>query len=305
MSRATRRAGRRSIPRGRQVSNKSSRSFPSMQLNSKGNQHAGRAMISTAIVLGMVVLFALGFGFLIVAGHSGSAASASGGGPVGNVPAGYGTQNHAKGPCGNAGQAACPAVNADWFAVPSASSNVVAAAIDNSKEYIAMRGSYGYTAMDAPALVHAYNAHTGNDYYDDDHLVVSVRDASGLRCGIFDFVYDRTHARMRFSSYGVITPEDPYARQAFPYIASSVALAQLQHSRGLHAMGGTQPELIFFPIDPSFPYLTSPVHKWSGGGNSAMSPIWHITGTDGHNYFMGADSQVYDQAQLPVAKGQP
>ena len=305
MSRATRRTGRRSIPRGHPVSNKRGTSLFSMKSTRKGKQHAGGAMISTAIVLGMVVLFALGFGFLIITGHSGSVASASGGGPVGNVPTGYGAQNHAKGPCGNAGQAACPAVNPDWFAVPSASSNVVATAIGSSKEYIAMQGRYGYVAMDAPALVHAYDAHTGNDYYDDDHLVVSVRDASGLRCGIFDFVYDQTHSRMRFSSYGVITPEDTYARQAFPYIASSVALAQLQHSRGLNAIGGTHPELIFFPIDPSFPYLTSPVHKWSGGGNSAMSPMWHITGSDGHNYFIGADLQVYDQAQLPVAKGQP
>ncbi len=144
MSRATRRTGRRSIPRGLPVSNKRGTSLFSMKSTRKGNQHAGGAMISTAIVLGMVVLFALGFGFLIITGHSGSVASASGGGPVGNVPTGYGAQNHAKGPCGNAGQAACPAVNPDWFAVPSASSNVVATAIASSKEYIAMQGRYGY-----------------------------------------------------------------------------------------------------------------------------------------------------------------
>jgi hypothetical protein len=168
-----------------------------------------------------------------------------------------------------------------------------------------MQGRFGYVAIDVPVLVHAYDAHTGNEYYDDDHWVVSVKDASGLRCGIFDFVYDRAHARMRFSSYGVITLEDVHAQQAFPYVAASVALAQLQHFRSLNAMAGTHPELIFFPIDPSFPYLTSPVHKWSGGGNSAMSPMWHITGSDGHDYFIGTDLQVYAQAQLPVAKGQP
>jgi hypothetical protein len=305
MSRATRRTGRRSIPRGHPVSNKRGTSLFGMKSTNQGYQHAGGAMISTAIILGMVVLFTLGFGFLVVVGHDGNVASASGGGPLRNVPAGYGSQNHAKGPCGNAGQAACPAVNPDWFSVPSASSNSVASAIASSKEYIAIQGHYGYVAMDAPAFVNAYNAHTGNDYYDDDHWVFSVRDASGLRCGIFDFVYDRTHARMRFSSYGVITPEDTNARQAFPYIASSLALAQLQHFRGLNAMAGAHPDLIFFPIDPSFPYLTSPVHKWSGGGNSAMSPMWHITGSDRHNYFVGTDLQVYGQAQLPIAKGQP
>jgi len=261
-------------------------------------------VITTTIVLGMVVLFVLAFGFLAVVGHNSSIARASGG-SGGSVPAGFGALNHAKGPCGNSGQVACPAVNPNWFAVSPASSTAVAAAVASSKEYIALQGRFGYVAMDAPVLVHAYDAHTGNDYYDDDHWVVSVKDASGLHCGIFDFVYDRTHARMRFSSYGVVTPEDIHAHQAFPYVAASVALAQLQHLRGLNAMAGTHPDLIFFPIDPSFPYLSSPVHKWSGGGNSAMSPMWHITGSDGHNYFIGTDLQVYVQAQLPVAKGQP
>ena len=305
MPRATRRTGRRSIPRGRPISNKRGRPPLSMQPTSKGNRHAGGTMISTTIILGVVVLFALGFGFLVAVGHGGSAASASSSGSAVNVPAGYGSQNHAKGPCGNAGQAACPAVNPDWFAVPAASSNVVATAIAASKEYSGMQGRYGYVAMDTPTLVHAFDAHTGNEYYDNDHLVVTVQDASGLRCGIFDFVYDQTHTHMRFSSYGVITPEDTYARQAFPYIASPVALAQLQHIRGLNVMAGTRPELIFFPIDPSFPSLTSPVHKWSGGGNSPMSPMWYITGTNGQNYFVGTDLHVYGQAELPVAKGQP
>jgi hypothetical protein len=302
MSNATRRMRQRSNPRRHSVTNNRGRLPFSSQLSSKDTHHVGGVVITTTIVLGMVALFVLAFG--LITGHYGSVARASGG-SGGSVPAGYGALNHAKGPCGNAGQAACPAVNPDWFAVPSASSTAIAAAIANSKEYIAMQGRFGYVAMDVPVLVHAYDAHTGNEYYDDDHWVVSVKDTSGLRCGIFDFVYDRARARMRFSSYGVVTPEDVHAQQAFPYVPASVALAQLQHLRGLNAMAGTHPELIFFPIDPTFPYLTSPVHKWSGGGNSAMSPMWYINGSDGHNYFIGTDLQVYVQAQLPVAKGQP
>jgi hypothetical protein len=40
--------------------------------------------------------------------------------------------------------------------------------------------------------------------------------------------------------------------------------------RRLSVMAGTQPELIFFPIDSSFPYLTSPVHKWVSSPSAAI-----------------------------------
>ncbi|OLE05483.1 MAG: hypothetical protein AUG82_04750 [Ktedonobacter sp. 13_1_20CM_4_53_11] len=110
---------------------------------------------------------------------------------------------------------------------------------------------------------------------------------------------------MRFSSYGVLTAQDPHALQAFPYVSSSAALSRLQTQRKLKVLASTRPELIFFPIDPSFPYLTSPVHKWAGGGNSAMNPMWHMSGSDRHDYFLGADLYVHGQQDLPITTGQP
>ncbi len=178
-------------------------------------------------------------------------------------------------------------------------------AIAHSDDYVSMQPQFGYVSLDTPTLVHAFDAHTGNSYYDDDHWVVSVRDAAGTRLGVFDFVYDRTGQRLRFSSFGVLNTPDPHSRQAFPYIPASVAIAQLQKQRHVGVVPGTQPELIFFPIDPNFPILTSPSHKWAGGGNSAMNPMWLIVGSDGQSYFIGTDLVVHVQKDLPVAKGQP
>ena len=265
-----------------------------------------RAFFSTLFGVGVVAVLVIGFAFIAVMGHAGNGktVTASGGGTV-TVPVGYGSLNHAKGSCGNTGQAACPVVDPGWFSISTESPSVIATAITKSRDYAGIVSHYNCGSLDSPVLVHAYNAHTGNSYYDDDHWVVSARDHSGMRCGIFDFVYDSTKQQMRFSSYGVLTAQDPHSALAFPYTSSATAIAELQSQRKLGVMAGTQPELMFFPIDPSFPVLTSPVHKWAGGGNSAMDAMWHIVGADGYDYFVGTDLHVYVQQDLPIAKGQP
>ena len=269
-----------------------------------GNRITSGSILATIAGIGLAIFVVAGFVLIGIIGHEKGTATASGGGP-GTAPAGYGSLNHPKGPCGNAGQAACPATQPDWFSITSASPTAVATAIAGNRDYRSMQAQYGYISLDTPALVHAYAAHTGIAYYDSDHWVVSVRNAAGMRCGLFDFVYDAAHQRLRFSSYGVITAADPHAQQAFPYISQSQAITVLSSERKLGVKSGTQPELIFFPIDPNYPNLSSPVHKWAGGGNSPMLPMWYITGSDGSSYFVGADLHTHTRSQLPIATGQP
>ncbi len=256
---------------------------------------------STLLGIGLAVMVVLGIVLITIIGHGNSTVDASGT-TTGVAPA-YGSLNHPKGTCGNASQAPCPVSDPAWVSVGAGSPAAVASAITTNQEFIALASQYRFTSLDIPAQVHAYRAHTGVDYYDDDHWVVSVRNNTGMRCGLFDFVFDRAHSRMRFSSYGVLTAQDPHALQAFPYVSSSAALSRLQTQRKLKVLASTRPELIFFPIDPSFPYLTSPVHKWAGGGNSAMNPMWHMSGSDRHDYFLGADLYVHGQQDLPITRG--
>ena len=268
----------------------------------KQRARGGKLAMSFSIALGMGVL--VGPMLMVMIGQGGSTANASGGGP-GGVPAGYGSLNHPKGPCGNAGQSPCAAPHADWFAIGSGTPAAAAAAIAGSKDFLGVAAQYGCPLLDTPALVYSYGARTGMDYYDDDHWVVSVRDNTGMRCGLADFVFDRANMRLRFSSFGVLTPQDPHSRQVFPYVSPSVAVAQLRSQRKLTPLSGTVLKLIFFPINPSFPDLNSPVHKWAGGGNSAMNPIWYMVGADRRDYFMGEDMHVYTQTDLPIATAQP
>lgn len=207
--------------------------------------------------------------------------------------------------CGMPGKPDCP-VDPQWIPITDASPSGVAAAIRASPAFAMMTQQYGGTVLDAPVLVHAYQAQTGDEYYDDDHWVVSVRCTSaGRECGIFDFVYDRAHQRMRFSSFGVVTPTDPHAYQAFPYISAAAAISRLQSARGMNVQVGSQPTLIFFPIDPRWRIPNSPVSTWRGGGDSPMDAMWHLSRADGHDYFVGVDSHVYGGGDLPLAPGQP
>ncbi len=186
----------------------------SRQPDTHGSHSGSGSIIATIAGVALALLVVAGFVLIGIIGHGKGTATASGGGS-GTVPVGYGSLNHPKGPCGNAGQAACTAAQPNWFSTSSASAAAVAAAIAGSSDYLSMQAQYGYVTLDTPALVHAYAAHTGIAYYDSDHWVVSVRNAAGMRCGLFDFVYDAAHQRLRFSSYGVITAADPHAQQAF------------------------------------------------------------------------------------------
>lgn len=278
------------------------------QVPVKSTHRRARSALSTVFGGAMIVLLALGLALLVIIGHPNKNAVIASQGPQSltvTVPSGYGSLNHPKGPCGNQGQAPCQPVQPNWFPITSEAPNAVATAIAHSIDYRSMQSRYGYVALDTPTLIHAFGAHTGIAYYDDDHWVVSVKNTAGMRCGVFDFVYDRANHRSRFSSYGVITPVDPNRKLAFPYISAATAAHVLQSRLGLQVMAGTQPELIFFPINPNFPILTSPVHTWSGGGNSPMLPMWLLVGSDRQNYFVGIDLGVYSQSTLPIATGQP
>jgi len=155
------------------------------QLVTQEKTSAKGAIFSTLVAFGIVVIVVLGFAFMAMIGHAGnrSTTTASGGGSA-NVPPGYGSLNHPKGTCGNVGQAACPTVDPGWFSIGTESPGAVAAAITGSRDYAGIVSHYGCAALDTPTLVHAYEAHTGNSYYDDDHWVVSARDRTGMRCGM-------------------------------------------------------------------------------------------------------------------------
>jgi hypothetical protein len=251
------------------------------------NQHSTTPFpVQSGLIVGIVLLCAL----VLVCGVGKSMASATG-----SLLPGPGSLDHPKGWCGQQKQPSCR-VDFGWFPVTSEQPDEIARVMMSNPEYAMLQKSAGYSALDTPTRVHSLNAHTGIPYYDLDHWIASARGKTGIRVGLFDFVYDAAYKRLRFSSFGVISPQDAHAHMAFPYIVGNQALAKLQQQPGVHILTASQPVLVFFLIDPRYNDLSSKKYRWYGGGDSPMNPLWHIAGTAGNDYFVGPDLRTYTRS---------
>jgi hypothetical protein len=155
-------------------------------------------------------------------------------------------------------------------------------------------------ALDIPALVFYLSGHGGPVFTELDHWVVTTRDTSGRRVGVFDFHYVRSQHVLRFGGAGVITPGDPHSASAFPWLTSATAVERLHKLRGLAPAAGVAPRMIYFSIDDRWRDPGSPISQWYGGGESAMNPMWQIQATDGVTYYVGQDLKVYVYVDLPI-----
>jgi hypothetical protein len=250
-------------------------------------QPATSVSVQSGLVVGIVLLCAL----LLVCGVGKSMAATR------SLPPGPGTLNHPKGWCGQQEQPACR-LDFGWLPVASEQPDEIARVMMSSSGYAMLQKSTGYFTLDTPVRVHSLNTHTGIAYYDLDHWIASARSTTGMRVGLFDFVYDAPYKRIRFSSFGVIQSQDAHAHMAFPYIMGNQALARLQAQPGVHMLAESQPELVFFLIDPRYNDLRSKKYRWYGGGNSPMNPLWHIAGVAGNDYFVGSDLHTYTKSMV-------
>lgn len=253
------------------------------------NQRSGTSFsVQIGMVVGIVLLCAL----VLVFGIGKSAASSNI-----SLPAGPGSLNYAKGWCGQHRQVACRS-SFGWLSVKSAQPDEIARVMMSSPEYGMLRKRAGYAMLDTPARVYSLHMNTGIAYYDMDHWVASARSKNGMRVGMFDFVYDAVYKRLRFASFGVITPGDVHAHMAFPYVVGAQVLAKLQRQPGIHLLATSQPELVFFQIDPRYRDLSSNKYRWYAGGDSPMNPLWHVPGVAGNDYFVGCNLHTYTSSMV-------
>ncbi|WIG58185.1 MAG: hypothetical protein OJF49_000930 [Ktedonobacterales bacterium] len=202
--------------------------------------------------------------------------------------------------CGLDGLPNCP-VPQDWISLPSALPGDVLSAIAGSQAFKMLHSRYQFTTLDLPVLVHTLSPFAPDDYYANDHWVTAVRDARNAEAGLFDFVFDRAHQRIRFAGYGALRSTDPQYGHPFPFVSAQEALGRLQSERKLAVMTGTTPELVFFLVDSNWIGPEAP-HHWTSGGNFPSDPVWMVTGSDGKHYIVGQDTHVYTPSMIPVVQ---
>ena len=256
-----------------------------------------RSETSFSVQVGMVVGIILLCALVLVCGVGKSRASTNV-----SLPPGPGSLNHAKGWCGQHGQPACRS-NPGWLSAPSEQPGKIVHVMMSSPEYAMLQKRAGYATLDTPVRVYSLHINTGIAYYDMDHWVASARSKTGTRVGLFDFVYDAAYKRLRFASFGVISPGDVHAHMAFPYVMGTQVLAKLQRLPGIHLLTVSQPKLVFFQIDPRYRDLSSNKYRWYGGGDSPLNPLWYVAGGAGNAYFVDPNLHTYTSFYGEAAYG--
>lgn len=204
--------------------------------------------------------------------------------------------------CGEAGYPACPSAPYTWVAIASEAPSDVIAALKTAPDFmtpvVAASAQVGSSySFDVPVLV--LPATTGGGVL--PHLIVRAS-INGVRYVTYDLDYDRAHHLIRISAIGIQVSGDPNYNRPFPWLQVSAqqAVAALQQKRGLALAASAVPELVFFTPPDVAPGTR---FSWTGGGTSPANPMWRLRGNDGRYHFVGADGQVYDYNQLPVASG--
>ena len=155
--------------------------------------------------------------------------------------------------------------------------------------------------LGVPVLVHRYRPAPGMT----DVWVIPVLEATAPGAHIvalLDFAYDANHHRIRPLTFaGPFVPTDPEYGQPFPRLDPGRAATLLTRTRGLTLAAGAQPALVYFPANLDAIAGAHATVKWSGGGQFPDLAIWRVSASDGHDYVVGIDSQVYTARQLPLA----
>lgn len=260
----------------------------------------GAGLLPVAIAVLVVLLSSLVFWRLSASPTTAATGAVAFGGGTPSLNKGPSTYSKPPAWCGNAGLPACPTPDPGWIPLAGNSPTAAASAISQSGIFAGINAAHQGKTLDLPVAVFPLDTATGSDYYDDEHWVVSVRNAAGVEVGIYDFVFDSVHLRMRFASYAVLSPTDARYGHVYPTFTASSAIADLSSGRGLAPQAGTQPQLVFFQLPDSWqgPLAT---HHWVAGGQSPIDPLWRMVGSDGKEYFIGVDHNVYNRSQLPLS----
>ncbi|HEX8034001.1 MAG TPA: hypothetical protein VF510_09150 [Ktedonobacterales bacterium] len=196
--------------------------------------------------------------------------------------------------------------NPAWVGVKSTQSGDITAAARATRTFQSVQASQTPLGnllrtgtLGTPVLVHAYRPTPGML---DIWVIPVLQSADAHVVALLDFAYDKGQQRLHATTFaGPFSQGDPAYGQPFPRMTMQDALTQAQNKRHISMMSGTQPQLVYFPVDldkTTGPHATI---QWTGGGQFADSAIWLLRGADAKDYLVGNNGEVYTPDQLPLS----
>lgn len=187
-----------------------------------------------------------------------------------------------------------------WISITSDTPDAIIVAAHKTTLFNVNRSTDGdyldISHLEAPVLVRALSA-VGSDSM-PDYYVIPVDDTSGAIVGAAELALNSTHTAIQLTS--IITYSEPRPHGQMPQMGMSVAESILSAQSHTTLRSGTQPQLVYVPIDASA--LESGEVTWNGGGLYPADPVWLIPGADGQNHIIGADGHAYAMSSVPVMK---
>jgi hypothetical protein len=206
-------------------------------------------------------------------------------------------------PCSAADVSDCSA-DAVWLPLRSTAPGDIIAAARGSALFREKRVGSGDLVHDlsrlgTPVLVQPLRPSAvvdGQPVIYPDFYVIPILNAAGATSDAAELELNAPHTAVHVIALVTYTQPRPQGQVAF--LQAPVALATVATRSHVALRAGTQPRLVYISLDAQAQVTGQLV--WTAGGEFPADPLWLVPGTDGQDYLVGDDGNVYLPSQVPV-----
>jgi hypothetical protein len=164
--------------------------------------------------------------------------------------------------CDEPGQPTCPPLPNFWVPIASDSPTAVLAALPTLPGYMTPVQASNLPATDSysfdtpvlvlPATLDDPAKQGGGEGDNLPHFVIRAS-VNGVRMITYDATYNPSTKELGDLTFGGDSPGSPHYNKPFPFegVPAKSAVAILRNARGLTLAAGTQPQLVFFALNPN------------------------------------------------------
>jgi len=192
----------------------------------------------------------------------------------------------------------------DWIALRSTAPSDIIAAARSSTLFREQRSGTGDHMQDlsrlgTPVLVQPLQPSAtlgGQTVVYPDFYVLPILNAAAATTDAAELELNPAHTAIHAIALVTYTQPRPQGRIAL--LQARDALANVAARAHVSPRAGSQPRLVYLPLDAQAQAMGQLV--WKAGGELPADPLWLVPGADGQEHLAGNDGNVYLPSQVPV-----